>query len=325
MAKYMSEIMIAIFILLGVSMFLVCKYCKKKILKIGLASVIILITLYCIVLSIDMSRINSLKEPIFVVEYSKQEYANFSKTIYEGLGYRVEVETKENNQIISATMYMFEKVIAASIANSKEDDKDKVSISISEDIIQKLSTTRKIIIKNYTDENKDNILGTISDINVIEEIVEIMSSGKQLGDAFDCDRNGFDFEMYDVNDKLIDTVFVWALPHERIMPESIQSGCSYYNVSSLNNSSLTSIIEKETGFKFYNIFDYSEDCDQVEELIYEDDNYKYYFSCVKSDKMFIEFLTTGLKITIKEALNDNYITIDELLDRYPDLLIKRVK
>ncbi|MDD4718992.1 MAG: hypothetical protein PHY00_04145, partial [Bacilli bacterium] len=268
-------------------------------------------------LSIDMDRVNSLREPIFARENGYMG----SMIRYDGLGYKIGLEKDASTGYISQSqMIMFGNVIVAAIA-SKENN-DKKLISISQDIIEKLSATKKIIIKNKTSETENPVSSTISDITVIKEIMEIMASAEQYGDDFHCDRHGFDFEMYDDKENIIDTIYVWTGKDERIMPASIHSGCSYYNVTS-NNSSLSSIIENETGYKFYTIYDYTGNCDQAMELIYEDDDYKYYFSCLKSDKVFIEFLTNGLKITVKKALKDNYITINELVNTHPTLFSKQ--
>lgn len=192
---------------------------------------------------------------------------------------------------------------------------------INKDVIEKISSTTKVIIKN----KEENIsLGTITDTNTINEIIDIIENSTQEGDVFLCDGTNLIFEMYDNNDKLIDTISIWT-HSERIMPISIKnSGCEYYVVPK-NKTNLKSIIEKNTNLKFYVIYDETENCDTMLELIYEDNHYRYYFDCVKSDKVFIEFLTTNKKITLKEALNNNYIEADEIYIAYPDLLIRKEK
>jgi len=101
--------MIGIFVLLFIAMFFVIRYCKNT-LKITLSVIIILITFYCIVISADMNRVYSLKEPMFASQ--TDNHSNI--TIYQGLGYKVYIEKLEN-QIISIEMRMFDKVIAAAI------------------------------------------------------------------------------------------------------------------------------------------------------------------------------------------------------------------
>lgn len=106
--------MLGIFILLIIAMLLVVKFCKKT-LKIVLSIIIILVTLYCILISVDMNRVNSFREPIFAIV--KQEEDSSMKTIiYQGLGYEVRIiKNVMNDKIIKIEMYMFNKCIAGAI------------------------------------------------------------------------------------------------------------------------------------------------------------------------------------------------------------------
>ncbi len=106
--------MLGIFILLIIAMLLVVKFCKKT-LKIVLAIIISLVALYCTILSIDRNRVTSFREPIFAVSSELREYENYSKEVYKGLGYRIEIDKVENQKIISSTMYFLNKVIAGAI------------------------------------------------------------------------------------------------------------------------------------------------------------------------------------------------------------------
>ena len=106
--------MLGIFILLIIAVLLVVKFCNKT-LKIVLSIIIILVTLYCIVISIDMNRVNSFRQPIFAIV--KQEDDSSMKTIvYQGLGYEVKmIKDVTNDKTIEVEMYMFNKCIAGSI------------------------------------------------------------------------------------------------------------------------------------------------------------------------------------------------------------------
>lgn len=104
--------MIGIFALLFMAMFFVIKYCKK-IHKIVLLSIIILTIVYFTMLSIDMSRVNSLHRPIFAWEPTADVGTN--EVSYQGIGYKVIVEYFEDGKIEAVTMYMLDKVIAGSI------------------------------------------------------------------------------------------------------------------------------------------------------------------------------------------------------------------
>lgn len=106
--------MLGIFVLLIIAMLLVLKFCKKTI-KIVLSIIIVLVTLYCIIISVDMNRVNSLREPIFAISSELRDYENYSKEIYKGLGYRIEIDKVENQKILSSTMYFLNKVIAGAI------------------------------------------------------------------------------------------------------------------------------------------------------------------------------------------------------------------
>ena len=106
--------MLRIFILLIIAVLLVVKFCNKT-LKIVLSIIIILVTLYCIVISIDMNRVNSFRQPIFAIV--KQEDDSSMKTIiYQGLGYEVRmIKDVTTDKTIQVEMYMFNKCIAGSI------------------------------------------------------------------------------------------------------------------------------------------------------------------------------------------------------------------
>ena len=72
-------------------------------------------SIYSVMISIDINRVESFREPIFAVV--KQENDLTTKTImYQGLGYEVElVKDVTNNKIIQVEMYMFNKCIAGAI------------------------------------------------------------------------------------------------------------------------------------------------------------------------------------------------------------------
>ena len=108
--------MIGIFIILLLAMLLVIKFCKKT-LKIVLSIVIVIVTLYCVILSIDMNRVNSFREPVFAIKL-KETDLTYKTIVYQGLGYKVNIKkdvTQENNQIIKIEMYMFNKCIAGAV------------------------------------------------------------------------------------------------------------------------------------------------------------------------------------------------------------------
>ena len=101
-------------IVLIITMISVVIYCKKK-LKIILSTIIILITLYGVMLTIDMIRIYTLRKPIFVLETNNRSGVKANEVPYQGLGYKVNIECFEDGNIASITMYMFNRVIAGAI------------------------------------------------------------------------------------------------------------------------------------------------------------------------------------------------------------------
>ena len=192
-------------------------------------------------------------------------------------------------------------------------------MKISNRLMKKLSATKKIVIKDG-----NHIMGTITEESIIAEILSIMSEATgNMNKVSTCEGTTIYFEMY-TDDKLIDKVDVFL--NGNIKPRSIaKGGCAKYSLPIKNKNDLTILIEEQTGTKFFGIYDYSEDCEEALELIYENEEYSYYFSCIKSDKVFIEFITTNLKMTVKEALEDNHISINELTRKYPNLFYKEMK
>ncbi|MEG2028960.1 MAG: hypothetical protein RR050_03660 [Bacilli bacterium] len=85
------------------------------------------------------------------------------------------------------------------------------------------------------------------------EILNVISSSKKYWDAFLCDSNGFNFKIYDSNNKLIDTIYVWE-DGKRLIPASIHGSSSYYLV--LKDTNLRKIIEDKIDYVFYNILNF---------------------------------------------------------------------
>jgi len=70
------------------------------------------------------------------------------------------------------------------------------------------------------------------------------------------------------------------------------------------NSKIKNIIDKTKEIK-----DFS--CDSALEKFYEDDNYNYFFNCIKGEYMIVGY-KDGSKETIEEALKNKNITISDL-------------
>ena len=64
----------------------------------------------------------------------------------------------------------------------------------------------------------------------------------------------------------------------------------------------------------YKIMDYDGPCAESLENIYSDEEYDYYLSCIKSDKIKIKF-SNGNEYTLKEVLDKNILSIEDLIDK----------
>jgi len=193
----------------------------------------------------------------------------------------------------------------------KNDDKDAKSIP--NETLDKINNTTKIVIKSSQKE-----LGTINRKDKLTEILNAISSSKQYGDACLSDGYAFDFEMYDKDNKLIDTIYVWG-DGKRLIPKSM-NGC-YYSVS--NDTDLRKIIEEETDYIFYNILNYRDNDNQKEQLIYKDDKNSYYLKSDDTNEIAIKFMLNNQIMTLKYALENKYISAEKVASEYPDILIKK--
>ncbi len=60
------------------------------------------------------------------------------------------------------------------------------------------------------------------------------------------------------------------------------------------------------------ILDATYNCQAVPEKFYEDENYIYYFPCIKSKSVYVK-LANGTKMLVTAALDQGEVTIDELI------------
>ncbi len=63
----------------------------------------------------------------------------------------------------------------------------------------------------------------------------------------------------------------------------------------------------------YVIENESKTCDNKEEFLYEDDDYKYYLPCSSSYDIYLQW-TDGAKDLIKDALNNRKVNISSLIE-----------
>ena len=183
--------------------------------------------------------------------------------------------------------------------------------------IDKLNKTASVIIKNGSSE-----LGQITNHDVIEQILNYISMSKQYGENFLCDGHLFELEMLDEEGKLIDTIYLWG-DGKRLLPKSLEGGCGYYSIADFDID-FRKIIEENTNYKFYGIYDYSVEGKENLTQIYEDEKYKYFINWENSDKVLIYFTLNNLYMKLEYALNNNYITPKQL-EEYDGLLIRETK
>lgn len=194
-------------------------------------------------------------------------------------------------------------------------DNSKDSKSIPTKILNKLNNTTKVVVKSFNSE-----LGTITDKNKLSEILNAISGSRQYGEAFLCDGNGFEFEMYDNDNKLIDTIYVWG-DGKRLIPSSIHDGCSYYSTS--NSIDLRKIIEDGTDYVFYSLLDFRDNENQKQQLIYKDDKNSFYLKSENTNEVLVRFMLNNKTMSLKYALENKYISIEKVVSKYPELLIKQ--
>ncbi len=68
---------------------------------------------------------------------------------------------------------------------------------------------------------------------------------------------------------------------------------------------------KHYDFDDFVIIDETKTCNQALELLYEDEDYQYYFGCVQSETVFVE-LNNKEKYTLKEAVNSGFLSIKQI-------------
>ena len=68
------------------------------------------------------------------------------------------------------------------------------------------------------------------------------------------------------------------------------------------------------------IIDGTYSCNKTKEKLYEDTKYIYYLPCQKSNSVFVKFKDTNSKVLIKHALNENKVTINDLIKTGLDVI-----
>ncbi len=202
----------------------------------------------------------------------------------------------------------FKDIVNKCVVKNSKDGK-----SLPNNTLDKINNTTKIVIKSNQKE-----LGTINDKDKLTKILNAIKSSKQYGEACLADGYAFDFEMYDTDNNLIDTIYVWGDGNRLISKD--MKGC-YYLIS--NGTDLRKIIEEETEYIFYGILDYRDNDNQKEQLIYKDDKNSYYIKSDDTNEIAIKFMLNNQIMTLKYALENKYISAEKVASEYPDILIKK--
>ena len=198
------------------------------------------------------------------------------------------------------------------LENTCISDNREISQVFPEDIADKISNTNKIIVKYDGYE-----LGTITDNDVIDEILDVTTNSKRYGNEFLADNYTYKLELYN-NKDLVDTIGLWA-DGKRVA--SLNNNTDYY----VTDEDLRKVIEDGIDYKFYNSVEYSDNCEDKTYLIYSDNSYNYYLNCVDSDGVLISFSTSNKIMNLEYAIDNNYIDIKVLARDYPDLITKESK
>ena len=142
---------------------------------------------------------------------------------------------------------MFLIVLSFSLTGCNKDEANvpekNETVYVESEIIDNLKNTVRVDIRELTE---DKIVGTITDSETINELIDTISTSSYSGSDCLADAHQMELEMYDENDNLLDTIDFW--PNiERIRPENSSNNC-YFNVQGENT--VKNIIESETDYKF---------------------------------------------------------------------------
>ena len=192
-----------------------------------------------------------------------------------------------------------------------EKNMPEVRETMPDGITEKIKDTKEIIVK----KSNDDYLGVIEDAETINKIIDIIASGKQYGDVGMCDYHTLELALRSADNEVIDTIKLWSSGN-RLMPESISSGCSYY----ITDDDLREIIEDKTDYRFYGIMHNSAETEDDYIPIYSDNNYTYYLSHLNKDDILIRFTLTNQTMSLEYALQNGYILASQVADEYPDIL-----
>ncbi len=189
----------------------------------------------------------------------------------------------------------------------KDNKKEEVEIKKEDEVTTEKENDTKVDIKK--DDNIDNSISNkpelvyIKNNNTSQKIVTIYQDSTYEYYYYTPSNGDYNIKYQNKYYTISD-----AINKNIITLSSLQGlGIDYYkkklvikNDDNLNNNKTIKLIDKSNG----------SNCASAIEYFYEDNAYKYYFTCIKSSSMYL--LINGKEYPLKEALNNKITTIEEL-------------
>lgn len=156
----------------------------------------------------------------------------------------------------------------------------------------------------YADSNeKASVINDVESVeNNYSDDVVITSTTKDNNIAKQSNENNLNYsdEVNKQDNNVQDTLNDSIIEDNKIISNDIIKEDKVLQNKLLRNNKNIILIDKSEG-------NY---CAQAIEYFYEDANYKYYFTCIKSQYMFV--IKAGKEYKLVEALNNKIVTIEEL-------------
>lgn len=251
----------------------------RKNIKILLIVLIALVVWTCFFVT-DLVLVNNNKRPAFVIKTSSSYDGGSS--IYYGIGYKVIDYNITNGYqgIHLGTWFM--KFNPDKYYTSPIDSATDFTI------IENAVICGQVLEKFYEDENYEYYFSCAKSGNVLINFGKHFPGGEMQVPVRE------------------------ALTKKYVTIEQLQEkGLKFSKKAKKINE-----ISATTGFT---IIDNSGMCAQSLEKFYEDENYEYYFSCIKSHSVLISFDKSSekgeMQVPVKEALTKKYVTIGQLQEK----------
>ena len=160
-----------------------------------------------------------------------------------------------------------------------------------------------------------------SDAEEIKSFTQILTNEKNSLKSFTCENYPLRLKFYDENVKEFSTAYIAPDLNEFILEignlEEGNTSCFKYSL----NGDLTKAF-KNANIELISLLGLY--CPPTK-LIYEDNKYKYYGRCVDLNNEDIFFVTKGIRLNVREAIEKNYISIYKLSKLFPSYYIRENK